>query len=43
MEVAAGPEPGKVLVTANWSPWTYLVNSLALKRAVLPESSLSSR
>ncbi len=43
LAVLAGPEPGKVLVTADWSPWTYLVNALAFQRAVLPESSLRAR
>ena len=37
------PQPGKVLVTADWSPWTYVVNALAFQRAVLPEFSLRVR
>jgi hypothetical protein len=40
--VSRGPEPGKVRITTNWSPWIYLVNALLLPRAVLPESVLSA-
>ena len=43
LAAAAGPQPGTVLVNADWSPWTYVVNALALQRAVLPESSLKAR
>lgn len=37
-----GPEPGKVRITTDWSPWTYLVNALLLQRAVLPEAKLTA-
>ena len=37
-----GPEPGKVLITTSWSPWTYVVNTLLLQRAVLPEATLTA-
>jgi hypothetical protein len=37
-----GPEPGKVLITTSWSPWTYVVNALLLQRAVLPEATLTA-
>jgi len=43
ISVRRGPEPGKVRVTTDWSPWTYLANVLLLPRAVLPESKLTSR
>ena len=37
--VSRGTEPGKVRVTADWSPWTYVVNAVAMQRAVLSEAS----
>jgi hypothetical protein len=40
LEVHAGPEPGLVLVTTSWSPWTYLVRAAVLRRAVRPASEL---
>ncbi|MGA2480349.1 MAG: hypothetical protein ABSG63_16490, partial [Spirochaetia bacterium] len=40
--VRRGQEPGKVLVTADWSPWTFVVNAVPLQRVVLPESALIS-
>jgi hypothetical protein len=40
LSVRPGREPGKVLVTTSWSPWTYIVNELSLRRAVLPLASL---
>ena len=43
ISVRRGPEPGKVRITTDWSPWTYLVNALLLPRAVLPESILVAR
>jgi hypothetical protein len=41
--VTRGREPGKVRVTTDWSPWTYVVNAVPLRRAVLPESRLLAR
>ena len=41
--VTRGREPGKVRVTTDWSPWTYVVNAVPLQRAVLPESRLLGR
>jgi len=43
ISVRRGPEPGKVRITTDWSPWTYLVNGLLLPRAILPESNLVAR
>jgi len=37
-----GPEPGKVRITTDWSPWTYLVTALLLQRAVLSEGKLAA-
>lgn len=42
ISASRGPEPGKIRVTTDWSPWTYVVNALLLQRAVLPESNLSA-
>ncbi len=41
ISASRGPEPGKVLITTTWSPWTYLVNAVLLQRAVLPEAALT--
>jgi hypothetical protein len=43
LEVRPSPLPGKVLVRSDWSPWAWVVNPLALQRAVLPESRLLAR
>jgi hypothetical protein len=43
ISVRRGPEPGRILITTDWSPWTYVVNALLLERAVLPESVLEGR
>ena len=43
LSVSRTPEPGKVRVTTDWSPWTYVVNAVPLQRAVLPESRLLGR
>ncbi len=43
LKVAPGPEPDRVLVASDWSPWICVVNLLALQRAILPEASLISR
>jgi hypothetical protein len=43
LKVLRANEPGRLLVTADWSPWTYVVTDLALRRAVLPESRLLAR
>ena len=40
LSVRPGQEPGKALVTTSWSPWTYIVNELPLRRAVPPLASL---
>lgn len=40
LEVHAGPQPGLVLVTTSWSPWTYLLRAAVLRRAVRPASEL---
>jgi hypothetical protein len=40
LSVFAGEEQGTVLVTTSWSPWTYVVNELPFRRAVLPRASL---
>jgi hypothetical protein len=42
LSVRPGGEPGKALVTTSWSPWTYIVNELPLRRAVLPRASLQA-
>lgn len=42
LTVSQGPEAGRVRVTTSWSPWTYLVNSRLLQRAVLPEEKLAA-
>jgi hypothetical protein len=42
ISIRRGPEPGKVRITTDWSPWTYLVNDLLLQRAVLAESVLTA-
>jgi hypothetical protein len=38
-----GPGEGTVLLSADWSPWLYLVGALPLRRAVLPASVLTAR
>ena len=43
LDVRRAPQPGKLLVRSDWSPWSWLVNPLALQRAVLPASRLMSR
>ena len=40
--VSSATEPGKVRVTADWSPWTYVVNAVPMQRAVLSESRLKA-
>jgi hypothetical protein len=40
--VSRGTEPGKLRVTADWSPWTYVVNAVPLQRAVLSKSRLQA-
>jgi len=40
--VTRGPEQGKVRITTDWSPWTYVVNALPFQRAVLAESKLTA-
>jgi hypothetical protein len=40
LNVRPSTQPGRALVKADWSPWTYVVTALALQRAVLPESRL---
>ncbi len=40
--VRRGPQSGDVLITTDWSPWTYVTSALALRRAVLPESRLTA-
>jgi len=42
LSVSRGPESGKIRITTDWSPWTYIVNALLLPRAVLPESKLTA-
>ena len=43
LDVRRAPQPGKLLVRSDWSPWSWIVNPLALERAVLPESRLLAR
>ncbi len=40
LDVRPAPQPGMLLVQRDGSPWTWIVNPLALQRAVLPESRL---
>jgi hypothetical protein len=40
LTVRAGAEQGTAAVTTTWSPWTYVVNELPLRRAILPRAGL---
>lgn len=40
LRVRGAREPGQALVTTSWSPWTYLVNAVPLRRAIRPLSEL---
>lgn len=40
LEVRRAPQPGRLLMRSDWSPRSWVVNPLALQRAVLPESRL---
>jgi hypothetical protein len=43
LDAQSAAQPGKLLLRSDWSPWSWLVNPLALERAVLPESRLLAR
>jgi len=40
LRVTGGAEPGKILLTTSWSPWTYVMDPATLARTVLPLQSL---
>ena len=42
LSVGRGQQPGKALITTDWSPWTYIVSEVPLLRAVLPEPALAA-
>jgi len=40
LRISPGAEPERLFLTTSWSPWTYVVDSRALSRAVFPLSDL---
>jgi hypothetical protein len=40
LDVRRALEPGKLLLRSDWSRWAWIVNPLAMQRAVLPEARL---
>jgi len=40
LRITGGAEPGKILLTTSWSPWTYVMEPAALARIVFAESAL---
>ena len=40
VRITGGAEPGKILLTTSWSPWTYVLDPATLARTVFAESAL---